>query len=105
VEKDAFHELVLANNKHYKPVSSKKMRSTIMNLEENMRQAAIDTMKGLSVCLTLDHWTSQAHHNYTGITGHFIDKTFKLHNFALGIFLHMETSWQWILLMCTSTRR
>jgi hypothetical protein len=59
-----------------------------MNLEENIRKAAIDTMKGLSVCLILDHWTSQAHHNHTGITGHFIEKTFKLHNFALGIFLH-----------------
>jgi hypothetical protein len=44
--------------------------------------------KNLSVCFTHDHWTSQANQNYTGITGHFIDKEFKLHSLGLGMFLH-----------------
>lgn len=88
VEKKSFRELMEANNSHYKPVSSKKMRTIILNLDGAMRDAAVDAMKGLSVCLTLDHWTSRANQNYTGITGHFIDKDFKLHSLALGMFLH-----------------
>jgi hypothetical protein len=88
VEKQSFRELMETNNKHYKPVSSKKIRTIIINLEDAMRVAAVEAMKDLSICLTLDHWTSKANQNYTGITGHFIDNNFKLHSLALGMFLH-----------------
>jgi hypothetical protein len=88
VEKESFCELMEANNKYYKPVSSKEIRSIIINLDGAIRSAAVEAMKGLSVCFALDHWTSQANQNYTGITGHFIDKDFKLQSLGLGMFLH-----------------
>jgi hAT family C-terminal dimerisation region len=68
VEKESFCELMEANNKYYKPVSSKKIRSIIINLDGAIRSATVEAMKGLSVCFTLDHWTSQVNQNYTGIT-------------------------------------
>lgn len=88
VESKSFRNMIEAHNPHAKVMSNKKVKEIVINLENAMRNAAIEKMKGLSVCLTLDHWTSKAHQNYTGMTAHFIDDDWKLHNLSLGIFLH-----------------
>jgi len=88
VEDDAFREMILSHNANAKVMSNKKVKNIIITLEQKMRDAAVASMKGQSVCLTLDHWTSKAHHNYTGVTAHFIDPGWKAHNMSLGIFLH-----------------
>ena len=53
-----------------------------------MTKTAIKKMDGMSICVTLDHWTSKANQTYTGFTCHYTDNEFKLHNFNLGIHLH-----------------
>ncbi|CAB9520830.1 zinc finger, BED-type containing 1 [Seminavis robusta] len=88
VETDSFRDMIQSYDLTAKPMSNKKVKSIMINLEDAMRDAAIETMTGLSVNFTLDHWTSKRNENYTGVTAHFIDNDFKLHNVDLGIFLH-----------------
>ena len=79
VESPSFRSMITAHNKHAKVMSNKKVKTNIINLDDTIRKAAIEKMKGESVCFTLDHWTSKANQNYTGMTGHFIDDEWKLH--------------------------
>jgi hypothetical protein len=88
VEEKSFREMISSHNPQARVMSNKKIKNIIIDLDSEIRNAATEAMKGLSVCLTLDHWTSKAHHNYTGMTAHFIDDNWKIHNMPLGIFLH-----------------
>ena len=88
VESESFRDMIKSHNPSAKVMSNIKVKETIINLENKMRNTAIETMKGHSVCFTLDHWTSKAHQNYTGMTGHFIDDDWMFHSMALGMFLH-----------------
>jgi hypothetical protein len=45
-------------------------------------------MKDQVVSVTLDHWTSKANHNYSGMTSHFVDNDWVLRKIDLGCFLH-----------------
>jgi hypothetical protein len=87
VEKESFCELIASHNLQAKVMSNKKVKSIIINLESAMRDYAVKAVKGQSVCLTLDHWTSKAHHNYTGMTAHFIDDKWNLNHVNFGILL------------------
>lgn len=88
VEKDSFRKMISSHNKHAKVMSNKKVKTITTNIDHAIRKASIEAMQGQSVCVTLDHWTSRRKHNYTGITGHFIDDDFKLNSRTLGMFLH-----------------
>ena len=88
VESASFRDMILAHNKHAAPMSNKKVKDCVLNLESFMRDSAVKKLEGLSVCVTLDHWTSKANQTYTGFTAHYIDNDFKLHNLNLGIHLH-----------------
>jgi hypothetical protein len=88
VESPAFRILIESHNKFAKPMGVKKIKEILINLDAKMGATSIDKMKNLSICLTLDLWTSKANQNYTGVTAHFIDNDFKLHHRELGIFLH-----------------
>lgn len=88
VETESFRDMIASFNSYAKPMSNKRMKDIIIRLEDAMRDAAIETMRGQSVCITMDHWTSKANQNYTGMTAHFIDDDFVLHDHTLGMFLH-----------------
>ena len=45
-------------------------------------------MKGCTVNLTCDHWSSEQNMNYVGMTAHWIDSEWKMHSLPLGMFLH-----------------
>ena len=88
VEEESFREMIQSHNPHAKVMSNKKVKNIVIGLESAMRATFAESMRGLAVCCTLDHWTSKAHQNYTGMTAHFIDDNWKLNNLTLGIFLH-----------------
>ncbi|KAG7341230.1 hypothetical protein IV203_023181 [Nitzschia inconspicua] len=88
VENPAFRRMIVSSSKNSKPMSKHQIKQHVLNLESCMREASIKSMEGKSVSLTLDHWTSVANQNYTGITAHFIDDHWNLISTSLGIFLH-----------------
>ncbi|KAG7371366.1 hypothetical protein IV203_019936 [Nitzschia inconspicua] len=88
VEDPSFRSMIASFNKKAKPMGRHQIKQHILNLEGYMREASIKSMEGKSVSLTLDHWTSVANQNYTGMTAHFIDDDWKLVSTSLGIFLH-----------------
>ncbi len=53
-------------------MSATKVRNAIVSIEVRMKELAIETVKGHYMCLTVDHWTSKANQNNTGMTAHFI---------------------------------
>jgi len=88
VETPSHRAMIATHNPQAKHMSNKKVKSIIINLDNAMRGRVIESMKGQSASFTLDHWTSKANENYTGITGHFIDDKWKLNSMSLGMFLH-----------------
>jgi len=52
--------------------SQTQPRNFVVDLENAMREAGIEKMKCLSVCFTLDQWTSKADQNCTGFAVHFL---------------------------------
>ena len=46
VEEASFCEMIMSHNPHAKVMSNKKIKSIIIKLDNSMRQAAIDVMKG-----------------------------------------------------------
>ncbi|KAG7370145.1 hAT family C-terminal dimerization domain containing protein [Nitzschia inconspicua] len=71
VEDPSFRSMIASFNKKAKPMGKHQIKQHILNLEGYMREASIKSMEGKSVSLTLDHWTSVANQNYTGMTAHF----------------------------------
>uniref|UniRef100_A0AAV2KNS0 Uncharacterized protein n=1 Tax=Knipowitschia caucasica TaxID=637954 RepID=A0AAV2KNS0_KNICA len=65
-------------------------RRTIMRRihdQHTTEKAAKDKMMSEASCVALtgDHWTSVNNDNYLGVTVHFIDASWELHSFALGV--------------------
>ncbi len=60
----------------------------IFGVEVKIKEKAIEIKNGHSVCLTIDHWTSNANLNNTGMTAHGIGSSCEFHSLELGIFLH-----------------
>jgi len=60
------------------------IRSKYKELLSHMQQQ----MKDQVVSVTLDHWTSKAKHNYSGITSHYSDDDWVLKRSDRGCFLH-----------------
>jgi hypothetical protein len=88
VERESFRDLIKSYDHKSKPMSTKFLKDQITLIERRMKEYAISTLKGFSICLTVDHWTSKAHQNFTGLTAHFIDDNFNVHLVNLGIYLH-----------------
>lgn len=76
VKNESFRDLIQAYDPKARPMSTKMLQDQIILLEMNMKQYAISMAKGHNICLTIDHWTSKAKQNYTGLTAHFIDDDF-----------------------------
>ena len=60
------------------------IRSKYMELLSLIQQQIKDQV----VSVTLDHWTSKAKHNYSGMTSHYIDDNWVLKRIDMGCFLH-----------------
>ena len=61
-------------------------------MEKKFRNELLEKLENQNVTLTLDHWSSVANENYTGLTAHWIDENWKLCNAQLGCFLHSDGS-------------
>jgi hypothetical protein len=84
--------MLRAHDPHYTPQSSKNIKSWITMMEDNIRKPIIKSLEGEWLALTIDHWTSNGKHNYTGMTAHWIDEHFVQHSLKLGCFLHEGSS-------------
>ena len=76
----------------YKPVSCKFITDTVKfkanAVHEKMGESTGDNI----VSITTDHWTSNAYHNYQGMTMHWIDDQWKLHSLLVKCFLYEGSS-------------
>lgn len=88
VETKPFRDLIQSHNHHAKPMSRRKVQSMISHIEYLVRGKMVEELKGQAISVTLDHWTSKANQNYTGVTAHFIDETWAMRSFEIGLFLH-----------------
>lgn len=68
VESPSFRKLLHAHNPEARPMTNHLLKTTLKQLEIDMRQFMIAHIKKQNawVTLTLDHWTSISKHNYTG---------------------------------------
>ena len=82
VENQAFRKMISAFNSQAEVMGPKNVREKIICLHDNMRRLVFDRMKGQTISLTIDHWTSMANQNYTGMTSHWIDEAWNLHMLA-----------------------
>lgn len=88
VEEASYRNMILSYDIGAQPFSEKSVRECLIAKESEVRKAVIGAANSATVALTVDHWTSRAKHNYTGMTLHFIDKHWNLVCLPLGCFLH-----------------
>jgi zinc finger BED domain-containing protein 1 (E3 SUMO-protein ligase ZBED1) len=88
VEQESFRKMIESHNRNAAPMGNRRVKAIIMTLEAAMREASTAQLAGKDVSITLDHWTSKANQNYTGLTAHYIDNDWVLVSVPLGIFLH-----------------
>ena len=92
VDSEYFRSLIKCHNHTAKVMTKQRLKSIISELEFEMRDMMIDKLKDQSVSITLDHWTSKGHDNYTGMTVHYIDEDWTLQSSDIGLFLHQGGS-------------
>ena len=88
VEAESFRSLIKCHNHTAKVIHNKRLKSIISKMESEMRAMMIGKLKDQSLLITLDHWTSKGHDNYTGMTVHYIDEDWTLQPSDIGLFLH-----------------
>ena len=79
-------------NGNFPKMSYKNLVQRICLLEKTVRDQMVKQTEGQSIALTIDHWSSIAKQNYTGMTAHWIDDNMVLHATELGCFLHTGDS-------------
>ena len=94
VESKWYRTMMTASDSHIKPISRKCINKTMKLTENEIRSYIINLVKTEDpwISITVDHWTSIASQNYTGMTAHWIGKECKLHNLQLGCWLHEGNS-------------
>ena len=66
-------------HRQQKVLTARTVKERIIDIDRNIRKQSIAKMKGCSVNLTCDHWSSKQNFNYVGMTAHWIDVDFKMH--------------------------
>ena len=66
-------------HRQQKVLTARTVKERIIDIDRNIRKQSIAKMKGCSVNLTCDHWSSKQNLNYVGMTAHWIDVDFKMH--------------------------
>lgn len=77
VEDEGFKEFVSVLNPCYELPNRKTILNFLLSAEYNERHAEIQTLvrqRSISICITVDCWTSKNMESYMAVTGHFIDK-------------------------------
>jgi hypothetical protein len=94
VENKRFREMIAAHDADAKPMHSRNVHEKIRYFENNIHAAISKSLSvdGQWVALTTDHWTSAAKQSYCGMTAHWIDGDFNMHNKTLGCWLHEGNS-------------
>jgi hypothetical protein len=94
VENERFREMIAAHDADAKPIHNRKVHEKIRYFETNIHAAITKSLSvdGQWVALTTDHWTSIAKQSYCGMTAHWIDSDFNMHNKTLGCWLHEGNS-------------
>ena len=90
IESDSFRAMMSVNNPGYKNLGRKNVIKQIHILEDEIRNHITKVIKKDDpwFSVTIDHWTSVANQNYTGMTIHWIDKMCEMNNIQLGCWLH-----------------
>lgn len=94
IESDYFRELMLVNNPEYKVLGRKGAIKRLYILEDEIRTFILELIQTNDpwFSVTVDHWTSIANQNYTGMTIHWIGEDGVLNNIQLGCWLHEGNS-------------
>ena len=92
VEKPAFRQMMTGKNPNYKPISSERIVDRLRTITKEIQLYLVKQLKGIPIALTIDHWTSRAKQNYSGMTVHWVDSSFTLQARQLGCFLHDKDS-------------
>jgi len=93
VQRDSFRKYVHSLNKKALVIGEDKIRSMLSTKYFDTQQQITNILKGKSVSLTTDAWTSIAKEGYITCTLHFIEPlTWTLHYFSMGIFKKDGTS-------------
>ena len=89
-----YRSMMAASDSHTRPISRKCINKTMKLTENEIRNYIINLVKTEDpwISITVDHWTSIASQNYTGMTAHWIGKECTLHNLQLGCWLHEGNS-------------
>ena len=69
-------------------VTRKAVDEWIINKVIEVKSGLREMCKLEIISVTVDHWTSRARQNYTGMTAHWIDEQFVFHSVDLGCWLH-----------------
>jgi len=93
VQRDSFRKYVHSLNKKALVIGEDKIRSMLSTKYFDTQQQITNILKGKSVSLTTDAWTSIAKEGYVTCTLHFIEPlTWTIHYFSMGIFKKDGTS-------------
>ena len=88
VKRPSFQSMTASYDATAKPISSNTVEEEIIDIDGKIQKEVIGRMKGCTVNLMMDHWTSKQNLNYMGLADHWIDNSWKLHSLPLGMFLH-----------------
>ena len=94
IESTFFREMMIVNNPGYQNIGRKNIVKTIFLLEDEIRNYISDLIKKEDpwFSITVDHWTSVANQNYTGMTIHWVNNLCEINNLQLGCWLHEGNS-------------
>ena len=90
IESTFFRDMMLVNNPGYQNIGRKNVVKKIHLLEDEIRSYISNLIKKDDpwFSITVDHWTSVANQNYTGMTIHWVDHLCEMNNLMLGCWLH-----------------
>jgi hypothetical protein len=94
VEDKHFYNMMIVHDADAKKLCCQKVHQKILYFETNSHADISKSLcvDGEWVVLTTDHWTSIAKQSCCGMSAHWIDGDFNIHNKALGCWLHEGNS-------------
>ena len=85
IDDKGFRHMIHTFEPRYTPPSRKTIstKQLLQVYESEVARVKSITQTANSSALTTDIWTSRANHAYTGVTVHFLSKSFELHHYLL----------------------
>jgi hypothetical protein len=72
------------------PITYRTIASTVGEMASAMKAEAVKACCGNVICMAMNYWTSIARHNYTDMTAHWIDSSWKMHAVPLGVAIYLN---------------